>query len=290
MITLLDFVRVVGISSFAMKDLSLGMFDSGIGGLTVLKEVRKLLPHEHIVYLGDTARVPYGNRSAAAVTRYSLENARFLLSKGIKMLIVACNTSSAIALPVLKKRLPVPVVGVIEPPSREAVAATRTKRIGVIGTRATIGSRAYERTIGRLDPSAQVVSRACPLFVPIVEEGLEADEIAKLTVEKYLGDFSRLSIDVLVMGCTHYPILEKRIRSLLGKGVYIVNTGKETAAEVRRVLEKNGALRASGKGGCDYFVTDAPDKLSDLGGRVLGEPLKRVRLARLETTQPPLSP
>ena len=270
-----------------MKDLSVGMFDSGIGGLTVLKEVRKLLPSEHIVYLGDTARVPYGNRSAAAVTRYSLENARFLLSRGIKMLVVACNTSSAVALPVLKRRLSIPVVGVIEPPSREAVARTRKKRIGVIGTRATIASRAYERTIRRLDPSAEVISRACPLFVPIVEEGLEADAIARLAVDKYLNDLRRLSIDVLVMGCTHYPILEPRIRELLGDAVYIVNTGKETAGEVREVLEKHGCLRTSGRGGCDYFVTDAPDKLSDLGSRVLGEPLKKVRLARLETTPAP---
>ena len=138
-----------------MKDLSLGMFDSGIGGLTVLKEVRKLLPHEHIIYLGDTARVPYGNRSAETVTRYSLENARFLLEKGIKMLIVACNTSSAIALPSLKRRLSIPVVGVIEPPAREAVKRTRKKRIGVIGTRATIASRAYEKAIRRLDPPSR---------------------------------------------------------------------------------------------------------------------------------------
>lgn len=271
-----------------MKDLSLGMFDSGIGGLTVLREVKKLLPHEHIVYLGDTARVPYGNRSAATVTRYSLENARFLLAKGIKMLIVACNTSSAVALPVLKKRLPIPVVGVIEPPSREAVKRTRKKRIGVIGTRATIASRAYERTIKRLDPAVEVISRACPLFVPIVEEGLEADDIAGLVVEKYLRDFARLSLDVLIMGCTHYPILEPRIRELLGDEVYIVNSGRETAGEVRRMLERHCCLESSGKGGCEYFVTDAPDKLSDLGGRVLGEAPKRVKLAMLDS--PPPSP
>lgn len=272
-----------------MKDLSLGMFDSGIGGLTVLKEVRKLLPHEHIIYLGDTARVPYGNRSPETVTRYSLENAQFLLEKGIKMLIVACNTSSAIALGVLKRRLSIPVVGVIEPPAREAVRRTRKKRIGVIGTRATIASQAYAKAIRRLDPSIEVVSRACPLFVPVVEEGMEEDEVAGLVVEKYLRELADSAIDVLVMGCTHYPILEPRIRELLGDEVYIVNSGRETAAEVERMLQMHGCRKNSRKGGSDYFVTDAPDKLSDLGGRVLGEPLKRVRLVRLDASLP-LSP
>ncbi|MGD0228802.1 MAG: glutamate racemase [Syntrophorhabdales bacterium] len=269
-----------------MKDLSLGMFDSGVGGLTVLKEVRKLLPHEHIVYLGDTARVPYGNRSAATVARYSLENTRFLLTRGIKMLIVACNTSSAIALTVLRRRLSIPVVGVIEPPAREAVKRTRRKKIGVIGTRATIASQAYVKAVRKLDPSVEVISRACPLFVPVVEEGLEEDEVARIVVEKYLRELKHSGIDVLVMGCTHYPILEPRIREFLGNDVHIVNSGKETAREVQRMLEKCGSHKESGKGGCDYFVTDAPDKLSDLGGRVLGGSLKKVRLVRLE----PLSP
>jgi glutamate racemase len=272
-----------------MKDLSLGMFDSGIGGLTVLKEVRKLLPHEHIIYLGDTARVPYGNRSAETVARYSLENTRFLLEKGIKMLIVACNTSSAIALTLLKRRLSIPVVGVIEPPSREAAKRTRKKRIGVIGTRATIASRAYEKAIRRLDPSIEVTSKACPLFVPVVEEGLEEDALAGLVVEKYLRELKESAIDVLVMGCTHYPILEPQIRELLGDDVYIVNSGRETAHEVQRMLSMHGLHKNSGKGGSDYFVTDAPDKLSDLGGRILGEPLKRVRLVRLDAPLP-LSP
>jgi glutamate racemase len=263
-----------------MQDLSIGMFDSGIGGLTVLKEVRKALPREHIIYLGDTARVPYGNRSPETVTRYSLENTRFLLSKGIKMLIVACNTSSAIALPVLKRRLPIPVVGVIDPPSREAVLRTRAGKIGVIGTRATVNSQAYTKAIGKLDPSIDVRSLACPLFVPVVEEGLEEDEVARVVVKKYLQGFKDSGIDVLVMGCTHYPILETQIRALLGDDVYIVNTGKETASNVRLLLEKRGVARKTGKGMSSFYVTDAPDKLSELGSRVLGEPLKKVRLVR----------
>jgi glutamate racemase len=263
-----------------VKDLAIGMFDSGIGGLTVLREVRKLLPCEHVVYLGDTARVPYGNRSPETVTRYSLENTRFLLSKGIKMLIVACNTSSAVALSALKRSLPIPVVGVIDPPSKEAVRRTRTGKIGVIGTRATVNSQAYPKAIKRLDPSMEVRSKACPLFVPVVEEGLEEDEVARVVVRKYLEEFRDSGIDVLVMGCTHYPILERQIRELIGEDVYIVNTGRETAREVQAMLERRRVARNSGKGGCDYFVTDAPDKLSDLGARVLGEPLKKVRLVK----------
>lgn len=263
-----------------MQDLSIGMFDSGLGGLTVLKEVRKALPREHIVYLGDTARVPYGNRSPETVTRYSLENTRFLLGKGIKMLVVACNTSSAIALPVLKRRLPIPVIGVIDPPSRAAVERTRAGKIGVIGTRATVNSRAYAKAIAKLDPSVDVISQACPLFVPVVEEGLENDEIARVVVDKYLRGLRDSGMDVLVMGCTHYPILEPQIRALLGDRVYIVNTGRETASTVKRLLEERGVARRSGKGTSSFFVTDAPDKLSELGSRVLGEPLKRVRLVR----------
>lgn len=245
-----------------------------------MKEVRKLLPHEHILYLGDTARVPYGNKTAQTITRYSLENARFLLGKGIKMLIVACNTSSALALHVLKRRLPIPVIGVIDPAAKEAASQTRKKRIGVIGTTATVNSKAYERAIKRIDAGIEVVSKACPLFVPLVEEGLEHDEIAGAAVAKYLREFHDSGIDVLIMGCTHYPVLEHRIRELLGDQVHIINTGRETAGEVQRMLEKRSSIKGSGKGGCDYFVTDAPDKLSDLGGRFLGEPLPRVRLVR----------
>jgi len=272
-----------------VKDLSIGMFDSGLGGLTVLREVRQALPCERMIYLGDTARVPYGNRSPRTVTRYSIENTRFLLSKGIKMLVIACNTSSAIALSALKRTLPIPVIGVIDPPSREAVRRTRSKKIGVIGTRATINSLAYVKAIRRLDPSIEVFSVACPLFVPIVEEGLEDDEIARMVVNKYLSGLKGSGIDVLVMGCTHYPILERRIRALLGTGVYIVNSGRETALDVQRLLRKHDAAKDTGKGGCSFYVTDAPDKLADLGSRVLGEPLKKARLVKISEPAPSAS-
>ena len=263
-----------------MKNLSIGMFDSGIGGLTVLKEVKKLLPSEHILYLGDSARVPYGSKSPQTVTRYALESAIFLLTKGIKLLVIACNTSSALALHILKKKLPIPVLGVIDPAAVEAARLTRTKRVGVIGTRATTRSMAYEKAVRKLDAEIEVVSMACPLFVPIVEEGLENDKIARLVAEKYLGSFKHSGIDVLVMGCTHYPVLEGVIAASLGKGVSIINTGKETAKVVMKTLRQKGMTNDSGKGGCEYFVTDSPDTFKEIGGRFLGEDLNSVKFLK----------
>ncbi len=262
-----------------MKALSIGMFDSGVGGLTVLREVRSLLPREHIVYLGDTARVPYGNRSPQAVTRYALESALFLLKKGIKLLVVACNTSSALSLSLLADRLPIPVIGVIEPAVARAVGRTRKKRIGIIGTRATIRSMAYERSIHRLDGDIRVVSTACPLFVPIVEEGLEREEIAMVAVKKYLQFYRDEDIDVLVMGCTHYPLLEGCIREIVGNEIFIVDSGKETATTVRDALTQRGLLSTEDdNGACDYYVTDSPDTFREVGTRITGSGLDRVEL------------
>lgn len=259
-----------------MKTLSIGMFDSGIGGLTVLKEVRGLLPAEHIVYLGDTARVPYGNRSPETVIRYTLESAIFLLTKGIKILVVACNTSSALALSILKKKLPIPVVGVIDPGAKEAARLTKSKKIGIIGTKATIKSEAYERAIRKHNAAVEASSKACPLFVPIVEEGLEKDEIAFLMAQKYLGSLKDADIDVLILGCTHYPILEDVIRNIMGTGVSIVNTGRETAKEVKKTLEREGIIHDEGIGYCEYFVTDSPETFREMGSRFLGEEIADI--------------
>ncbi len=256
------------------------MFDSGIGGLTVFKEVKKLLPREHIIYLGDTARVPYGNKSPQTVTSYALESAMFLLTKGVKILVIACNTSSALALNILKKKLPVPVLGVIDPGAREAEGLTRVKRIGVIGTNATIQSGAYEKAIKKRNPQISVVSKPCPLLVPIVEEGLEGHAIARLAVEMYLQEFKSIDIDTLVMGCTHYPILEQMIQDVMGKDVVVINTGKETAKDVRNVLDKAGMLSRTGSGGCDYFVTDSPDSFKRIGGRFLGERISNIKFIK----------
>jgi glutamate racemase len=263
-----------------VKNLAIGMFDSGVGGLTVLKEVRQILPSEHIIYLGDTARVPYGNRSPHTVTKYALESALFLLTKGIKMLVIACNTSSALSLSILKKKLPIPVIGVIDAGAREAVTHTRTKKVGVIGTKATIRSMAYERAIKRVDPAVQVLSKPCPLFVPIVEEGLEHDEVAYLMGEKYLQDMKRSGVDVLVMGCTHYPILEDVIQRTMGNSVVVVNTGKETAKEVKRTLEKTGTVSDATKGTSEYYVTDSPETFELIGNRFLPELITHVRFVK----------
>jgi len=256
------------------------MFDSGIGGLTVLKEVKKLLPSEHVLYLGDSARVPYGSKSPQTVTRYALESAIFLLTKGIKALVIACNTSSALTLHILKRKLPIPVFGVIEPAAKEAVRLTRAKKVGIIGTKATTKSRAYQKAIAKFDPEIEVISTACPLFVPIVEEGLERDKIARLTAEKYLKDFNNSGIDALVMGCTHYPVLEPVIASIVGKGVSIINTGKETAKAVEKALRQKGMIKESGKGGCEYFVTDSPDTFKEIGGRFLEEEIKSIKFLK----------
>lgn len=260
-----------------MKNLSIGMFDSGVGGLTVLKEVRRLLPTEHIVYLGDTARVPYGNRSPQTVSRYAFESALFLLTKGIKVLVIACNTSSALALNILAKKLPIPVIGVIEPGAREAVAVTKKRRVGIIGTKATIRSMAYERSVKKLSHGIEVFSKPCPLFVPIVEEGLEKDDVAYLMAEKYLKSLKDSGIDTLVMGCTHYPILEPVIKKVLGPSIKVINTGKETAKEVKECLEKNNIINTRGRGGSDYFVTDSPETFKDIGGRFLGEKITHIK-------------
>ena len=260
-----------------MQKLAIGMFDSGVGGMTVFKEVKELLPHEHIIYFGDTARVPYGNKSPQMVTKYALESALFLLTKGIKLLIIACNTSSAFALQILQRRMPVPVIGVISPGATEAVRHTKSGRVGVIGTRTTIKSMAYERSIRKLNADMVVFSRACPLFVPIVEEGLEHDEIARLMAEKYLGDLRETGIDVLVMGCTHYPVLEDVIRHTMGSGVEIVHSGKETAKEAFKILEERDLFNKRGRGKYEYFVTDSPESFHEIGGRILGEALTHVK-------------
>ena len=253
------------------------MFDSGVGGLTVLREVKALLPHEHIIYFGDTARVPYGNKSPQMVTKYALESALFLLSKGIKLLIIACNTSSAFALQILQKKMPVPVIGVIAPGAKEAARNTTSNKVAVIGTRTTVKSMAYDRSIKRLSPDIEVFSRACPLFVPIVEEGLEHDEIARLTAEKYLGDLRGSGIDVIVMGCTHYPVLEDVIRQTMGNRIKIVHSGKETAKEAWTILNERNLLNRRGRGKREYFVTDTPESFHEIGGRILGEALTHVK-------------
>ncbi len=251
---------------------AIGIFDSGIGGLTVLKEIVKKLPQENIIYLGDTARVPYGIRSPETVTRYSFENTQFLLSQDIKMLVVACNTASAISLGAVKKEYPLPVIGVLEPGARAAVLATKTRKIGIIGTEATIGSGAYEREILRLAPDVKAFSLACPLFVSLAEEGWTDNDVAALVAERYLSPLRGTGIDTLVLGCTHYPLLKPVISRAVGTDITLIDSARETAKEVVDVLEKlKWRENGKGEGLRKFFVTDTPARFEKIGKRFLDD-------------------
>jgi glutamate racemase len=263
------------------NDSPIGLFDSGIGGLTVLQRIMEVLPKENTVYLGDTARSPYGTKSVETVLRYSFENAEFLIQKDVKLLVVACNTSTAVALQALQQNLAVPVVGVIEPGARAALAKTRNKKIGVIGTEATIQSGAYTQALRAVDSRVEVYSRACPLFVPLVEEGWLDNEVVDKTVESYLSGLKRSGIDTLILGCTHYPLLKKAIRRFMGRGVQLVDSAEETANEVSAVLRRRSLERERGKNAASFFVTDVPDRFIKVGRRFLGEKVdSAVRIER----------
>ena len=257
------------------SDKAIGIFDSGVGGLTVLKEVAAHLPYENLIYLGDTARVPYGTKSPETVGRYAVEAAEFLVELGVKMIVVACNTASAVALDKLQQKYGVPVIGVIEPGAKRAAALTRTGRVGVVGTEGTIKSNAYARALKSFREDVEVASVACPLFVPLAEEGWADHEIARLAAAEYLTPI-REGIDTLVLGCTHYPLLKKTLHTVLGDGVELVDSAEETA---RTVVEQIGVLRRedNGPGTTRFFVTDVPTRFERVGGAFLGNPLAGVK-------------
>jgi glutamate racemase len=262
-------------------DAGIGIFDSGVGGLTVLHRLREVLPHEHLLYLGDTARHPYGTKSAAVVTQYSVENTQFLADKGVKMVVVACNSASAVALEALRARFAVPVIGVIEPGARAAIAATRNRRVGVIGTEATIASGSYTRALRALDPALEIYTRACPLFVPLAEEGWVDNEVTRQAAALYLASLRQSRIDTLVLGCTHYPLLARTIADYLGSGVQLIDSAAETAREVAETLAAHGLARTQGEGSASFFVTDVPDRFTKIGGRFLGAAVdSAVRIER----------
>jgi glutamate racemase len=255
----------------------IGVFDSGIGGLTVAKELFHLLPNESVIYFGDTARVPYGPKSPATVLRYSREAATFLLSKDIKMLVVACNTATAHAAADLANELPVPVIGVVEPGARAAAARTNSGRIGVIGTAGTIASGAYDAAVRRLVQDARVYAQPCPLFVPLIEEGLQEHKATHLIAEEYLAPLHEFDVDVLILGCTHYPLLAPVIREILGPQVTLVDSAHETALEVRAVLEARDALRnEESQPRHDFYASDSPMRFREVGRRFLGEKVTNV--------------
>lgn len=270
-------------SATIAADSPIGVFDSGIGGLTVVRELMRQLPAERIIYFGDTARVPYGPKSPDTVRRYSREIGAFLVSQRVKAIVVACNTATAHALPTLQAELPVPVIGVVEPGARAAVSATRSNEIGVIGTAGTIASGAYERAIAALAPTAHIIARACPLFVPLVEEGWLATEATRLIALEYLAPFVDARIDTLVLGCTHYPLLKPLVGEVVGSGVHLVDSAEETAAETRRVLEAR-ALRAPAGDTLPshrFIASDAPEQFLRLAQRFLGSAIDRVETLTL---------
>jgi glutamate racemase len=265
-----------------MSAAPLGVFDSGIGGLTVVRALAERLPQESVIYFGDTARVPYGPKSPDTVRRYSEEILAYLLGRGVKAVVVACNTSTAHALEHLQARAPVPVVGVIEPGARAAVAASRTGTIGVIGTAGTIASGAYERAIAALQPTAVVHARACPLFVPLVEEGWFEHPATELVAREYLEPLRRAGIDVLVLGCTHYPLLKPLLARVMGPGVTLIDSAGETAREVERMLDRHGLRAPAGAMATHRFVvSDDEPHFRRLGSVFLGDGVREVEVVRL---------
>lgn len=261
------------------SDLPIGVFDSGIGGLTVMHALMERLPHESMIYFGDTARVPYGPKSPATVTRFSFENVELLTRRGIKAVVVACNTATAHALPALRERFDLPIVGVVGPGARAAVQATRTGRVGVIGTHGTIGSGAYERALLDLRSDLEVVSRACPLFVPLAEEGMTEHPAARLIAAEYLAPFRDDGVDTLILGCTHYPLLKPVIAETLGPDVTLIDSAEETARETAELLAERELARADGRPEYRYLVSDLPDQFLRVGQRFLGERIEGVEVA-----------
>jgi len=262
------------------RNLPIGIFDSGVGGLTVYGALHERLPNERFVYLGDTARVPYGTKSLATVERYAVENAKFLEAHGIKMLIVACNTASALALPAIRRAVSVEVVGVIEPGARAAVSLASAGRIGVIATEATVQSHAYRHAISTIAKKAEVVERACPLFVSLAEEGWADTSVARDVARQYLEDLSEETLGALVLGCTHYPILRNVISEAVGKDVPLIDSGAATAAEVKIFLKESGLAHSDTSALyqerqlCDdldhFYVTDAASRFAKVAERFLG--------------------
>ncbi len=263
-----------------LKDKSIGIFDSGIGGLTVAKEIIKHLPSENIIYLGDTARVPYGTKSKNTVIKYADSNSEFLLSKGIKLLVVACNTASAHAIKSLEEKLSIPVVGVIKPGAKKAVESTQNGNIGVIGTPSTINSGAYQREIKKINPEVKVFSKACPLFVPLAEEGWFDNDIAKSVAVKYLSELKEHKIDTLILGCTHYPILKKTIEKVMGEDVLLIDSAEQISLKVASIINRNGTVKkeSSNISKRIYYLTDNSDTFISVANRFLGEDITEVKI------------
>lgn len=273
-----------------MDKRPIGVFDSGLGGLTAVRELRRILPHEDIIYFGDTGRVPYGTRGSAVIRQYARQDIAFLLGQGVKLILAACGTVSSTYPPGDAAGLPVPYLGVVEPTAAAAAAASRSGRVGVIGTAATIRSGSYERALHALRPDAQTIARACPLFVPLVENGRVApdDPVSALVAEEYLAPVREARVDALILGCTHYPLLTGVIGRAMGPGVALIDSGREAALSVRRRLAADGLLNECG-GSARYYVTDSTDQFSAMAALCLDGgahgPVEHVPIERIAALQ-----
>lgn len=272
------------------KMAPIGIFDSGVGGLTVAREIIRQIPEERIVYFGDTARLPYGSKSKDNIIRYSRQIIRFLRTKNVKAIVIACNTASAYALETVAKESDIPIIGVINAGARAAAAATRNGKIGVIGTRGTIQSGIYTKVLQELNPSIQVTGKACPLFVPLVEEGLLHDSVTDEIASRYLSDLKGKYIDTLVLGCTHYPLLRSTLRRLLGESVTLVNPAYETAIELRKLLLEQGLLHEKSpedeskeEDKYQFFVSDLAEQFTSFATAILPNEVKKTRQIDIET-------
>ena len=255
----------------------IGIFDSGIGGLTVVKQLTKLLPNENFIYFGDTARVPYGTRSNRLIKQYAIEDTAFLQQFNIKSLVVACNSVSAVAVDLLQTIVDIPLTGVILPGVEGAIQTTKNSKIGIIGTTATIKSGAYEKRLKEINPDVTVYGQACPMLVHLVEEGWIDEEITKLTIIKYLGPLLEKSIDTIILGCTHFPVVSDLIQEVVGPEITLIDSGKETAKKVKQILETSGLSRkVSTPGKFEFYVSDIPDKFDEVGTLFLGRPVVKA--------------
>lgn len=279
--------------SINKKAEPIGVFDSGVGGLTVTREIMRQLPNENMVYFGDTARVPYGSKSKDNIIKYSRQIIRFLQTKNVKAIVIACNTASALALDVVKEETDIPVMGVIAPGAAAAVRVTKNKKIGVIGTEATIRSKMYSKVMQEMLPGVEVVGKPCPLFVPIVEEGFAKHKIAEEVIDYYLASMRESDIDTMILGCTHYPLLRSRIMKYLGDGIQLVNPAYETAMELKQLLQERGMLndeesRPEGEdqicanGSYEFYVSDTADKFKQFANSILPYDIRTTQRINIE--------
>lgn len=263
--------------NFMEKEKPIGVFDSGIGGLTVVREIMAKLPNERIIYFGDTARVPYGSKSNETVIEYSLQNAAFLVEKNVKLIVVACNTASSVAIPAIRQKYTIPVVGMIESGAAYAARETKEKRIGVIGTRSTITNRSYSKELKKINPAFDIYEKACPLFVPLAEEGWIDHAATQSVAEEYLRELSELSVDTLVLGCTHYPILKPIIQKVMGEKVKLIDSGIAAAQTVSSELDRIGLRsNSNGLGVISYYVSDIPSTFEKVASLFLGKTVSHV--------------